>query len=68
MQTKNDKICDTTYVSTMRAYKLRTENRIEANKKRQSKTKQKFTNNRTVYIFLKLKNRNRIIEPNKNLK
>ena len=56
MQTKNKKTCDTTYVSTMHEYKLRTENRIEGNKKRQSKTKHKFTNNRAVYIFLKLKN------------
>ena len=49
MQTKNNKICDTTYFSTMRAYKLRTENRIECNKKDNPKLNR---NSQTIERFI----------------
>ena len=41
--------CDTTYISTMRAYKLRTEKQIEGNKKDNPKLNQ---NSQTIDRFI----------------
>ena len=46
---KKTKTCDTTYVSTMRAHKLRTENQIEGNKKDNPKLNK---NSQTIERFI----------------
>ena len=66
VQTKNNKTCDTTYVSTMRAYKLRTENWIEATKKDNPKLNRNSQTIERFIYFWSWKIKNRIIEQNKN--